>query len=169
MLRFIVHCIRLVPSNERPNKKKHFQKRLHCVVFRCACMFSLRCSYFCSQIKSTSVSATCCLSSYHGVKYKKSEKDAESTLTRVRQGKRDIYRRIEKDGEGQTKKQHKQKNSQNYLKHTTFGLFSVTIKCICELLQWLQFTATKHMHMLHRIKKSSIIESAQIETDLFNI
>lgn len=88
MLRFIVHCIRLAPSNERPNKKKHFQKRLHCVVFRCACMFSLRCSYFCFQIKSTSVSATCCLSSYHGVKYKTSEKDAES----VRQGKTDIQK-----------------------------------------------------------------------------
>lgn len=96
MLRFIVHCIRLVPSNERPNKKKHFQKRLHCVVFRCACMFSLRCSYFCFQIKSTSVSATCCLSSYHGVKYKKERKGRREYSHTCETGKE---RYIQKDRE----------------------------------------------------------------------
>lgn len=50
-----------------------------------------------------------------------------------------------------------------------FGLFSVTIKCIRKLLQWLRVTATKHAHMLQFIVYNASIIQAQREMDLLNI
>lgn len=130
MLRFIVHCIRFstvkMSAEQRETETERTfwreKKRQHFVVrSKRACMFCSVVHIFAFKLRVPHEVDTAASSMLFGF-----------ISTGVESKER---QRLNK------KSSTEQKNSQNYLKHSTFGLFSVTIKCIanycngCELPQ----------------------------------